>query len=311
MRILVTGGAGFIGSHLAESLLHCAKVRVLDNFRTGDRRNLTGLNLELIEGSILDRATVVRAMRDVDYVFHLAAFVSVAESFGKPRECAEINVEGLLNVLEEAAVAGVRKLCFASSAAVYGDEPTVPKHEGLQPDPRSPYAATKLDGEHYCRQYSDTGRLETVALRFFNVFGPRQNPAGPYGAAIPVFFREAMAGRPLVIYGDGHQTRDFIHVRDITSALEFTAFRPGLTGVFNAGYGGQVTVLEVARQIIDLTGSRSLIKFGPPRPGDLRHSRASIDRLRRAGWQPGGTLESGLAAYAVYLSEGKGSASSV
>jgi UDP-glucose 4-epimerase len=311
MRILITGGAGFIGSHLAESLLHRATVRVLDDFRTGDRRNLAGLDLELFEGSILDRAAVVRAVRDVDYVFHLAAFVSVAESFRKPRECAEINVEGLLTVLEAAAAAGVRKLCFASSAAVYGDEPTVPKHEGLQPDPRSPYAATKLEGEHYCRKYSDTGLLETVAVRFFNVFGPRQNPAGPYGAAIPVFFREAMAGRPLVIYGDGHQTRDFIHVRDITAALEFTAFRPGLTGVFNAGYGRQTSVLEVARRIVGLTRSRSVIKFGPPRPGDIRHSGASIDRLRGAGWKPDGTLESGLAAYAAHLGVGKDSTSSI
>jgi UDP-glucose 4-epimerase len=303
MRILITGGAGFIGGHLAEAFQGRAVVRVLDNFRSGQRRNLAGLDVELIEGSILDRELVARAMQGVDYVFHLAALVSVPESVGRPHECVEINVTGLLHVLEAAAAAGVRKLCFASSAAVYGDNPVVPKREDMLPEPRSPYAVTKLDGEYYCRQFTVAGRLETIALRFFNVFGPRQDPAGPYGAAVPIFFREALAGRPLTVFGDGGQTRDFIYVKDIVGALDFAAMRPGLTGVFNAGYGGQLTILELAQQILALTGSRSPILFAPERAGDIRHSRASIERLSAAGWRPAGSLAGGLEACARLLRE--------
>jgi UDP-glucose 4-epimerase len=233
-------------------------------------------------------------VRGVDQVFHLAAMVSAPESIERPQDCVTINAIGTLNVLEAAARAGVRKLCFSSSAAVYGDDPGVPKREEMVPAPRSPYAVTKLDGEYYCREYTDAGRLPTVALRFFNVFGPRQNPAGAYSAAMPMFLRQALAGEPLTIHGDGGQTRDFIYVKDIVAALAFTADRPDLTGVFNAGYGGQVTILELARRILDLTGSRSIIRHAPPRPGDIRHSRASVDRLCAAGFRPSGTLEQGL-----------------
>ncbi len=304
-KVLITGGAGFIGSHLAaEYCARGARVRVLDNLRTGHRRNLTGLEVEFIEGSILDRALVERAMDGIDVVFHLAAFVSVPESVHKPHECAESNVIGLLNVLETAAIARVRKFCFASSAAVYGDDPVVPKREDMPSDPRSPYALTKLDGEFYCRQFTETGRLETVALRFFNVFGPRQDPAGPYGAAIPIFFREAIAGRPLTIFGDGGQTRDFIYVHDIVDALRFVASGAGLTGNFNAGYGNQITILDLARRIVALTGSSSPIQFAPARAGDVRDSRASIEKIRAAGWRPTGTLERGLELTLAVLQAG-------
>jgi len=306
MKILITGGAGFIGSHLAASLCPRASVRVLDNFRTGRRENLAGLPVELIEGSILDRTLVAEAMRGVDYVFHLAALVSVPESVAEPQACVELNVLGLWNVLRAAEQARVKKLCFASSAAVYGNQPQVPKQEQMTPDPRSPYAVTKLDGEYYCRQLAETGRLPTVALRFFNVFGPRQNPAGPYGAAVPIFFREAAAGRPIVIYGDGGQTRDFVYVQDIVDALVFVTERSELTGVFNAGYGGQITVLELARRIVELTGSPSPIAFAPERPGDVRHSRASIERLQAAGWRPRGSLTQGLAQTWLALGAGGG-----
>lgn len=302
MKVLITGGAGFIGSHLVELFQGRASVRVLDNFRTGHASNLAGLDVELMEGSIRDREAVRRAMEGIDYVFHLAALVSVAESVARPYECVDINVMGLLNVLEAAAAARVRKLCLASSAAIYGDNPVVPKHEEMLPEPRSPYAVTKLDGEYYCRQYAEAGRLETVALRFFNVFGPRQDPAGPYGAAVPIFFREALAGRPITIFGDGEQTRDFIYVRDIAGALEFAALKPGVSGVFNAGYGGEITIRSLARKIIDLTGSASPVRLAPPRAGDVRHSRASIARLQSAGWRPTGSLESGLREYLQHLS---------
>jgi UDP-glucose 4-epimerase len=294
MRILITGGAGFIGSHLALHLHQKATVRVLDDLRTGHLRNLAGLDVEFVHGSILDRLILSSVMEDVDYVYHLAAFVSVPESVRDPRVCVDLNVTGVLNVLDAAAVAGVRKLCFSSSAAVYGNNPVVPKREDMCPDPRSPYAVTKLDGEMYCRQFSEASRLETVALRFFNVFGPRQNPGGPYGAAIPVFFERALAGKPLIIFGDGTQTRDFIYIKDIVAALEFAANTSGLTGVFNAGYGEQITILDLARRIIALTGSRSSIQFESPRAGDVHDSRASVERLQNAGFRPAGTLDVGL-----------------
>lgn len=301
MKVLITGGAGFIGSHLAEQLQGRAEVRVLDNLRTGYRRNLDGLDVEFIEGSILDRAAVRRAVAGVDYVFHLAALVSVPESVERPRVCVELNVLGLLNVLEEAAAAGVRKLCLSSSAAIYGDNPTVPKVETMLPEPRSPYAVTKLDGEYYCRQFAESGRLETVALRFFNVFGQRQDPGSAYAAAVPIFIQRALAHQPITIYGDGGQTRDFIHVKDIVAANLFAATTRGLTGVFNVGYGGQTTVLELAQRIVALAGSRSEIRHAPERAGDVRHSRANVDALHAAGFRPVSSLEVGLAETLAYF----------
>jgi UDP-glucose 4-epimerase len=294
MRILITGGAGFIGSHLAGHFHRRTAVRVLDDLRTGHRDNLAGLDVEFVQGSILDKVILSRVMENVDYVYHLAAFVSAPQSVLDPHTCVKLNVTGLLNVLEAAANARVRKLCFSSSAAVYGDSAVVPKREDMCPEPRSPYAVTKLDGEFYCRQFSEAGRLKTVALRFFNVFGPRQDPIGPYGAAVPLFFQRALAGKPLIIFGDGRQTRDFIYVTDIVSALEYVTNAPDLTGVFNAGYGGEVTILELAERILSLTGSHSSIQFDPERPGDVHHSRANVERLQNAGFRPAGSLESGL-----------------
>lgn len=294
MKILITGGAGFIGSHIAEQFQGRAQVRVLDNFRTGHRRNLDGLQVELVEGSILDRAALRTAMQGVEYVFHLAALVSVPESVQRPYECVELNVTGLLNVLEAAAQAGVRKLCFSSSAAVYGDNPTVPKHEQMLPEPRSPYAVSKLDGEYYCRQFTEAGRLQTVSLRFFNVFGPRQDPHSAYAAVVPIFIQQALAHAPLTIYGDGRQTRDFIYVKDIAAANIFAATTPGLTGVLNAGYGSQITVLDLAHRIIAQAGSRSEIRHLPARAGDVRHSCANADALRAAGFRPVSSLAAGL-----------------
>ncbi len=294
MKVLITGGAGFIGSHIAEYFQGRAEVRVLDNLRTGNRRNLEGLEVEFIEGSITDRALVDRAVAGVDYVFHLAALVSVPESVERPRECVDLNVIGLLEVLEASARAGVRKLCFSSSAAIYGNNPAVPKREDMPPEPRSPYAVTKLDGEYYCRQYTENGRLETAALRYFNVFGPRQDPAGAYAAAVPIFIARALAGRPLTIFGDGGQTRDFVFVKDIVAANVFAATTPGLTGAFNAGYGGEITIRGLAERVIELAGSSSAIEYAPERAGDVRHSRAAVDKLRAAGFHPTGSLEAGL-----------------
>lgn len=296
MKILITGGSGFIGSHIVELYQGKAEeIRVLDNLRTGYRKNLDGLQHTFIEGSITDRELVREAMKDVDHVFHLAALVSVPESMERPAECVDINVHGLLNVLEEAAAAGVKKLVFASSAAVYGDNPEVPKVESMIPEPKSPYAITKLDGEYYLGMFQREGRLETAAIRFFNVFGPRQDPKGAYAAAVPIFIEKAVRGEDITVYGDGGQTRDFIYVKDIAGALSFVAETPGVNGVFNAGYGGQITINDLANGLIQAAGSTSRVLHAMERPGDVRHSRASADRLRAAGWVPKHTLDEGLA----------------
>jgi UDP-glucose 4-epimerase len=296
MKILITGGAGFIGSHLVEYYQNQAEVVVLDNFRTGHRKNLVGLKCEIIEGSILDKFLLDSIMAGVDYVFNLAALVSVPESMSLHAETVEINVQGLLNVLAAAKKHGVKKLCFASSAAVYGENPVQPKVETMTPDPRSPYGITKLDGEYYCSLYNREGWLETAALRFFNVFGPRQDPSGAYAAAVPIFIQKALSGQPITIFGDGGQTRDFIYVKDIVGALAFLAQSPGVTGVYNAGYGQCMSISELAHIIRAESGSTSEIKNDPERAGDIRHSQASPAKLMAAGWQPAHGVMNGLKA---------------
>ncbi|OYV04497.1 MAG: dTDP-glucose 4,6-dehydratase [Verrucomicrobiales bacterium VVV1] len=295
MRILITGGSGFIGSHIVEHYQDKAdEIRVLDNLRTGYRHNLDGLKHIFIEGSITDRELVKKAVEGVDYIFHLAALVSVPESMEKPGECVDINVHGLLNVLEEASAAGVKKLVFASSAAIYGDNPTVPKLETMIPEPKSPYAITKLDGEYYLGMFQREGRLETAAIRFFNVFGPRQDPKGAYAAAVPIFIEKAVKNEDITVFGDGGQTRDFIYVKDIVGALSFAVETPGVVGVFNAGYGGQITINDLANGLIQAAGSSSKVLHAPERAGDVRNSRASSEKLRAAGWIPKHSLEEGL-----------------
>jgi UDP-glucose 4-epimerase len=301
MTILITGGCGFIGSHLVEHFHQNAEVRVIDNFRTGFRRNLEGFNARVIEGDILDREVLRAAMQGVDYVFHMAAMVSVPESVSQPMECERLNGMGTLHVLEEAAAAGVKKVFFASSAAVYGNNPDVPKVETMIPEPKSPYAITKLLGENYCRFYHDEGRVPTACLRFFNVFGARQDPHGPYGAAVPVFIEKALRGDPITIYGDGEQTRDFIWVKDIVAAIVHVTLTEGLTGVFNAGYGGAMTVNDLAQKVTGIAGSSSAIQHLPERPGDVKHSRAAIDRLLATGFRHTGDMEKGLRSTMEYF----------
>ena len=300
MKVLVTGGAGFIGSHIVAHYQDRAEVVVLDNFRTGHRSNLDGRRCRLVEGSILDRALLDEVMPGTDYVFHLAALVSVPDSMSRPLETVRMNVDGLLNVLDAASACGVKKLCFASSAAIYGENPVQPKVETLTPDPRSPYAITKLDGEYYCSLYAREKSLPAASLRFFNVFGPRQDPGSAYAAAVPIFLQRALAGKPLIVYGDGGQTRDFIYVKDIVGALAFAAENPGVDGVFNAGYGASMSILKLAQEIIRVTGSSSTIEFQPVRSGDIRHSTSDPSKLRAAGWKPAYDVARGLGLLAAH-----------
>jgi len=302
MRVLVTGGAGFIGSHIVEHFQGKADVRVLDNLRSGYRKNLEGLEHEFIEGSITDRDAVRNAVDGVDYIFHMAAMISVPESMEKPIECVEINTTGTLVVLEEAAKAGVKKLCFSSSAANYGDNPVVPKVETMLPEPKSPYAITKLDGEYYCDLFSREGKLATGVMRYFNVFGPRQDPNSAYAAAVPIFIDKAVKNEPITIFGDGEQTRDFIYVKDIVAANVFLAMNDTEPGFFNVAYGQRLAIHDLAEKIIELTGSSSTIEYAPEGAGDVKHSMASLDKITAAGFEPASSLEDGLAATIQFFS---------
>ena len=294
MKVLITGGAGFIGSHIAEHYQGIAEeIRVLDNLRTGYKKNLDGLNVTFIEGSITDRELVAKAVEGVDYIFHMAAMVSVPESMQKPRETVDLNVNGLLTVLEEASKAGVKKVVLASSAAIYGDNPIVPKVETMYPEPKSPYGITKLDGEYYMEMFRTTGQVNTGCCRFFNVFGPRQDPKGAYAAAVPIFIARALENKPITIFGDGGQTRDFIFVKDIAAANAFMAEHE-FTGVHNIAYGGRITIQDLAEKIIRLTNSNSVIEHLPERAGDVRHSMAAVDKLNATGFVPSFNFEEGL-----------------
>ena len=294
-RILITGGAGFIGSHLARHFATQAEVTVLDDLRSGHAGNLEGIRCRFLPGSILDAAALKQAIAGAEEIYHLAAMISVPESVAKPTECAELNTEGTRRVLDAALAAGARKVVLASSAAIYGDNPTVPKLESMLPEPKSPYAETKLAGEKLLEQYRVTHGLGTTSLRFFNVFGPRQDPRSAYAAAVPIFIAKALCDDPISIHGDGGQTRDFIHVTDIVAALAYAGGSKDMSGTYNVGYGRSQSILALAQEIIQLTGSKSKIEHLPPRAGDIRHSLASTERLLSAGWKPQSSVSVGLA----------------
>jgi UDP-glucose 4-epimerase len=303
-KVLVTGGAGFIGHHVATAWRKSgAHVVVLDSLRTGKRANVAHIpddgGLTFVEGSITDLATVKRAMEGCSVVHHLAAQVSVPESMERPHECVEINVGGTLNVLDAAKAAGVSRVVFSSSAAVYGDDPRSPKTEDMTPAPKSPYGVTKLDGEYYLKMYAEVHGVPTVSLRYFNVFGPRQDPRSVYAAAVPIFIERALAGADLTIFGDGEQTRDFVFVGDVVAAnvLAATSEGVGRGEVFNVAQGGRITINELAETIVRVTASRSAVKHLAERAGDIRHSLASIARIREAlQFAAKTSLEAGLRA---------------
>ena len=294
-RILITGGAGFIGSHLTRHFAEQAEVTVLDDLRSGYARNLDGVRCRFLQGSILDNVALKQAIAGAEEVYHLAAMISVPESVAKPAECAKLNTEGTQRVLDAALNAGVRKVVLASSAAIYGDNPTMPKLESMTPEPKSPYAETKLAGEKLLAQYTRAHGLGTTSLRFFNVFGPQQDPRSAYAAAVPIFIAKALRDEPIGIHGDGGQTRDFIHVADIVGALAYAGDSKDMSGTYNVGYGQSQSILALAQEIIRLTGSKSTIEHLPSRAGDVRHSLASTARLLSAGWKPQSTVSLGLA----------------
>jgi nucleoside-diphosphate-sugar epimerase len=292
MTVLVTGGAGFIGSNLVRSLLEDGKtVRVLDDLSTGRVENLAGVlgDVELIEADVRDPAAVAKAVTSVEVVHHLAALPSVARSVADPVASHQVNVDGTLNLLLAASEGGVRRLVYASSSSVYGDTPVLPKHEGMPVSPRSPYAAAKLAGEAYCRSFARVYPLETVCLRFFNVFGPHQDPGSQYAAVVPRFATHMLAGRPAEITGDGRQTRDFTFVANAVHACRAAADAgPDAVGeTMNVGCGDRISVLDLVGLINDLLAAPVDPVFTPARPGDVRDSQASIAEAERLiGYRP-------------------------
>jgi UDP-glucose 4-epimerase len=296
-KITITGGAGFIGSHLAKFWSEKGySVEVIDNLRSGFEKNLAGLkNTTLHKVSITDRNKIFRIIEGSRFVFNLAAMISVPESMANPLECVNINVLGLINVLDASYNSGVEKVVHSSSAAVYGDDPDLPKKCDMRPNPKSPYGITKLDGEYYLNMYSDFYGIRTTSLRYFNVFGPQQDPNSQYAAAIPIFVYKAILNEDIIIYGDGTQTRDFVYVGDVVIANVLAAESTIKKGVFNVANGKTITIKELVELIIKFTNSRSKILFAPERPGDIKHSLASIEDTKdKINFNPVCNLENGI-----------------
>ncbi len=304
---VVTGGGGFIGSNLTEAILKRGDdVRVLDDFATGRRENLAeagawaregGGRFDLIEGDIRDFAVCRKAIDGADYVLHQAAIPSVQRSVQDPQATNEVNVAGTLNVLEAARRAKVQRLTMASSSSLYGESPTLPKVESMAPAPISPYGLQKLAGETYCGLYWRLYGLPTVALRYFNVFGPRQDPTSEYSAVIPLFVTAIKAGKAPTIYGDGEQTRDFTFIANVVQAnlKACTAGEAAWGGAFNIACGERISLNDLVREIGEITGNRVQARHADPRPGDIKHSLAGIDRARELlGFEPEVDLREGL-----------------
>ncbi len=300
LSFLVTGGAGFIGSNLVEHLLskNARRVRILDDFSTGRRKNIApfGDRIEVLEGDLRDPSAVRNAVEGIDYVLHQGAIPSVPRSVDDPLLTTEVNIGGTVNILTYSARAGVKRVVFASSSSVYGDTPELPKHEDMPLRTLSPYAASKGAGELYCRSFSEVMGMEAVCLRYFNIFGPRQDPASQYAAAIPRFVAAILKDQPVPIYGDGLQTRDFTYIDNVVHANLAACFADGVAGrSYNIGCGERITVLELAQGLADVLGKELRVEHLPPRPGDVRDSLASIERSRdELGYRPMVKLREGL-----------------
>lgn len=273
-KYLVTGGAGFIGSHLVRALLEQgAFVRVLDNFSTGRRENIEGLNVEILEGDIRDTAKAAEAVQGIDVIFHEAAFVSVPQSMQDPLPCFDINQRGTEILLEAARKAGVGRVVLASSAAVYGDSEVVPLDETVPLQPFSPYAVSKRVDELYAEMYTRSFGLDVVALRYFNVYGPRQRPDSMYAAAVPIFARRLLDGKPVTVYGDGSQTRDLVYVGDVVRANLAASEHPAAPGqIFNVCTGDEIRVIDLVETLRGLVPAAPAPEFAPARPGDIYRS---------------------------------------
>lgn len=280
MNVLITGGAGFIGSHIARTLLERGdKVRVLDNFSTGKRDNLTGLDVDIIEADLRYASALTRACHAVDTIFHEAAFVSVPQSMQEPNDCFDVNVTGTASLFEAARKAGVRRVVFATSAAVYGDSDALPLTEETPLHPLSPYAASKRVDEIYGQLYTTSFGLEVVALRYFNVYGPRQRPDSQYAAAVPIFIRQMLDNKPIIIYGDGGQTRDLIYVGDVVRANLIAAEHLAAPGqIFNICTGVETRLLDLVEHLQELFPSAPEPEFTEPRSGDIYRSIGSAHK---------------------------------
>ncbi|MFC2093012.1 SDR family oxidoreductase [Bacteroidota bacterium] len=286
MKFLVTGGAGFIGSNIVEELLKKGhSVRVLDNFSTGKRENLGEFksDIELFEGDIRSYHIVRQAVNGIEVILHQAALPSVPRSINDPITTNEVNVMGTLNILDAAKDAGVKRIIYASSSSVYGDNPVLPKREDMLPNPLSPYAVSKLAGEKYCHVFSKLYGIETVILRYFNVFGPRQDPNSQYSAVIPKFIKLMSKNQRPTIYGDGTQSRDFTYVANIVKGNLLAATKDVKSGlVMNCANHGQVTLNELVKQINNLLNKNIEPIYADPRPGDIKHSFANIDKIKNS-----------------------------
>lgn len=296
-RVVITGGAGFIGSNLAEKIIQDNDVTIIDDFSTGKWENIAGIihkkNLNVINGNILDRDLLGKNFQGVDYVFHEAAMVSVVRSIDDPMLTNEVNIKGTLNVLLAARNNRVKKVVFASSAAIFGDSTQLPNKENERPNAQSPYALTKIAGEYYCQILKKIYGLPTICLRYFNVYGPRQSPSSDYAAVIPSFISSVLKNEPPVIYGDGKQTRDFVYIEDIVQA-NLLAAESNAFGVFNVGGGRNISINDLALTIIKISGRNLQPTYKESRPGDIRDSLADISLARSMGYNPRYTLENGL-----------------
>ncbi len=299
-KVLITGGAGFIGSNLADELIRQgARVSIIDNFATGFRENLEEItgDFEFIEGDITNVETVAKAVENVEVVFHQAALPSVPRSVENPAETHRVCVDGTFNLLLKSKEAGVRRFIYAASSSAYGDQQTLPKVETMRPDPLSPYAAAKLTGELYCRAFNNVYGIETIALRYFNVFGPRQNPASMYSGVISRFIDALMTGQTPVIFGDGEQSRDFTYIDNVVDAnIKAAQTANGLGETMNAANGERITLNELLKVLKKITGNEmATAAFEPARNGDVKHSQADNSRaVETFGYTKLVDLEEGL-----------------
>ncbi len=297
-KVIVTGGAGFIGSHLTELLLSRGyHIIIIDDFSTGKIANieplLKSMKVDFIQGSITELPLLQNLFQGVDFVFHQAALSSVPRSIEDPLSTNKVNITGTLNVLLAARDNNVKKVIYASSSSVYGDTPTLPKREDMVSNPQSPYALTKLVGEYYCRVFYQIYDLPTICLRYFNVYGPRQDSDSQYAAVIPIFITRLSQNKPPIIYGDGEQTRDFTFVKDVIQANIIGA-ESDACGIFNIGRGENSTLNDLAKTITDLMGKDLQSEYQPPRVGDVRDSLADISKARAIGYEPQYSLDKGL-----------------